>query len=318
MSNEEQINQELDNIAPSKPSNQALIDAYIASSPFLNKSTIDKRIYILKLLESAIEKPFTELIPSDLRTFIITQKEKSHWEKPSTVILYITIIRMFFRFLINDRYISADKNPAKDLKAPRHSIESEIRTLTAEEIRKLLRAVESPCISLREKLLFYLAMTSGLRASEICSIKKEHIDLNKCLIYIPKDDVKGKYRAKLVHISTKAKHYLEMYLIQYPTQKDLLFENHYKRPIVRQLVHSAMKTIIDLAYPYKGSWHKPMGPHMARHTFASRWIESGGDVHALRAIMGWKSFAQLDRYVSVSPAFIQKSAMKVERKLLKV
>lgn len=299
-------------------SNQEFVDKYLNSLMLLSKTSVDQRVYILNLLKEYFQKPFIELTTEDLRTFIVAHKEKLHWNKPATISLYIVLLRMFFRFLVNEGYITEDKNPARPLKCPRINLESELRVLTADEIKKIFKAAESPCIKLREKLLFYLAMTSGMRSAEICSIKKEHIDFRKKLIYIPKDDVKGKYRAKLVPLSEKAKHLLEMYLIQHPTDSDLVFENVYKRPLIRIYVYNAMREIIDLAYPYKGSWTKPSGGHVARHTFASRWIESGGDYHALKAIMGWKSFAQFDRYVSVSPDFIQKASAKIEKKLYKV
>jgi len=293
----------------------------------LSKETLKNKTYFLNQFHNDLKKPFDTITSNDLRKYIINKKESGKWIKASTVLQYITLLKTFYKFLVNENYIKDENNPTKTLKAPRQHSQGELRTMSLDEIRKLLKSVESPAVELRDKLIFYLAMTSGLRASEICSIKKSNIDLTKRLIYIPKEDVKGQYREKLVPISNRTKEILELYLIKYPTFSDFLFENRFNKKLARLAIYNAMKLVIDAAFPYTVAetkeqvsrvWKKPYGSHIARHTFATRWIESGGDLHALRAIMGWRSFNQLDRYVNVSPEFIKNSAFKVERKLLKV
>lgn len=298
-------------------SNQELINLYLASLSELSAETIKLRKYILEeFLKNLSGKSILDLEPIDIRSYVIKKKESQEWKRASTIANNITTLKMFYNFLINEKYLTKE-NPLKNIKRPRYAAESEIRPFNAEEIRQLVKtASDSNWICLRDKLIFFIAMTSGLRATEITNIKRENIDLVKNLIYMPKEDVKGGYRAKLVPISDKTKQLLELYFIKHPSRSIYLFNTKGEK-VSRMLIHRAMKMVIDIAYPYKNSWHKPYGSHIARHTFASRWIESGGDVHALRAIMGWRSFNQLNRYVDVSPDFIQKAARKIERKLLK-
>lgn len=298
-------------------SNKELINLYLSSLAELSPETIKLRKYILEEFLKAISgKSMLEIETLDIRNYIIKKKEANEWKKASTIAGNLMVLKLFYHFLTNENYVK--ENPAKNVKSPRHAFDTEIRPFNSEEIKRLVKvATDSNWVSLRDKLIFFIAITSSLRASEISSIKKANIDLTKKLIYMPKDDVKGKYRAKLVPISEKTKQLIELYLIKYPSQSEYLFNTKGNR-VSRLLIHRAMKLIIDIAYPYKNSWNKPYGTHIARHTFATRWIESGGDVHALKAIMGWKSFVQLDRYVNVSPQFIQKAALKIEKKLLDV
>lgn len=307
--------------------NQEILQKYKDSLALLSKESVSVRFYFLNKFSNEIQKSFLEITSDDLRGYIIRKKDSGAWLQPSTIAQYLILLKIFYKFLVNENLIKDENNPTKTLKAPRGYAQGELRTMSVDELRKLIKTAESSSIELRERLIFYLAITSGLRASEICSIKKSNIDFTKRLIYIPKDDVKGKYREKLVPISNRTKDILELYLIKYPTLSDFLFENRFGKKIKRLVIYNAMKTIIDIAFPYttaetktqlSGVWKKPYGSHIARHTFATRWIESGGDLHALRAIMGWRSFSQLDRYVNVSPQFISKAAFKVERKLLKV
>lgn len=300
-------------------SNKELFDLYQSTLSELSIETRKTRQYVLNEFINAFkDKSILELTAADIRNYIIKKKEDGSWKKPGTIAVCLTIIKMFYKFLVAENYLSEFKNPARNIKPPRLSSDFSIRPLNTEEIRRLLRAVEAPIIPIKDKLIFYIAFTSGLRAKEIANIKKNNIDLNNKLIYLPKEDVKGQYRAKKVPISERTKQLLEIYLIQHPTQSEYLFEGKRKGKMYRMFIHRTMKSIIDLAYPYKNTWNKPYGSHMARHTFATRWIESGGDVHALRAIMGWQSLAQVDRYVNVSSDYIRKAAMKVEKKLLKV
>jgi len=296
-------------------SNKQLTEAYLSSIALLSPVTIYNWQRFFVMILNDIDKSLLEVTTTDLRNYIIKKKTDGRWKSITTLQLAIVKLKTFFKFLVLERYLDDAKNPAKGLKSPPNGSGGTYRTITLKEIRLLLKAVEGPLIELREKLLFYIAITSGLRAKEIISIKKENIDLEKRLIFLPKEDVKGKYRERRVPISKRTKEVLESYLIKYPSPISNIFFNHWGKPLRRDYVYYAMKNIIDVAFPYKNSWNKPYGSHLARHTFCTRWIESGGDIHALRAIMGWSSFSQLDRYVSVSPNFISKAAMKVEQKM---
>lgn len=298
-------------------SNKQLTEAYLSSIALLSPVTVYNWQSFFSLILKDFNIPFQELTTNDLRNYIVKKKTDGHWTKVSTIQEKIAKLKSFFKFLVLEHYIEDAKNPARELKAPRNGGGESYRTLSEKEIHLLLKTVEGPLIELREKLLFYIAITSGLRAREIISIKKENINLEKRLIFIPKEDVKGKYRERLVPISIRTKEVLELYLIKSPSPASNIFFNHWGKPLHRCYVYLAMKKIIDIAFPYKNSWNKAYGGHLARHTFATRWIESGGDIHALRAVMGWTSFAQLDRYVNVSPNFISKAAKKVESKMFK-
>jgi len=298
--------------------NQEIVDSYLNSIALLSVKTVKNRICFLNDLLRDFEKPFTEITKIDIRDYIMKKKADGVWKQATTVAQKILLLKIFFKYLINENLIETENNPMKGMKSPHQDTQGQLRTFNVDEIKILLKTADSSMIEIKNKLLFYLAMTSGLRANEICMIQKKHIDMDKRLIYMPKEDVKGHYREKLVPISNHTKDLINIYITKYPNNTDYLFSNRFGRCIAPGAVWMATKTVIDCAYPYKNSWKKPFGPHCCRHTFASRWIESGGDYHALKAIMGWKSFSEFNRYVSVSPEFISKAASKVERKLLRV
>lgn len=299
-------------------SNQELIESYLNSMALLSKNTILSHHKVLYALSSGLQKSFLELTSSDIMTYIIKKRDLGEWKKPGTILQYIRVLRCFYKFLISQNLLKEEADPVKNIKTPPVRLEGELRTWTAEETRKLIKAAESPMIELRERLIFYLSLTSSLRASEIASIKKQHIDLEKRIIYMAKDDVKGRYREKCVPMFNRTKELLETYYIKYPNNSEYLFVNRFGKKLSYQTIYMSVRNVIDVAYPYKDSWKKPYGPHSGRHTFASRWIESNGNMYALRAIMGWNSFAQYDRYVNISSNFISQATHKIEKKMLAV
>jgi len=298
--------------------NSEIMELYHSSAALLSKCTIENRDSFLRILDNDIGKPFVDITAIDLRNYIIAKKQSGEWKTNGTLAKKIALLRGFFYFLVNENIIKAENNPAKNLKAPRHSLQGEVRPMKPEEISAMLKGVESPMVELKQRLLFYLIFTSGMRANEICMIKKENISLANKQIFIPRDDAKGKYRERLVPISDKTKDTIDLYISKYPNNTEYLFVNRFNRHIAPHAVWRAMRDIYDIANPYKNNKQFSHNPHVGRHTFASRWIETGGDWHALRMIMGWKSFSEFDRYVAVSPEYISKAAAKIEKKLLKV
>jgi site-specific recombinase XerD len=53
------------------------------------------------------------------------------------------------------------------------------------------------------------------------------------------------------------------------------------------------------------------GFHRLRHTFATRFIEAGGDVETLRVMMGHSDNRTLQKYLHVSPEHIKRQADRV-------
>ena len=81
--------------------------------------------------------------------------------------------------------------------------------------------------------------------------------------------------------------------------------------LTRTVIHRMIAEIIAIAYPKPNNWKKQMGPHLLRRTFATLWVENGGDKEALRRIMGWSTLQMVDIYVDVSKDFLKKEAKNV-------
>ena len=300
------------------PTNQELVNLYLETIVFQSKITIKTRKSFYNDFAVTFQKSFLEATTSDLRNYVVQKKESKKWVKPTTISQYIGYMRTFFKFLISEKFIKAENNPTSALKKPLNRIEAEIPVLSKKEIQKMISTAEAPIIGIKNRLLFYIAMTTGLRASEICAIKKKNIDFTQKMIFMPKADVKGQYREKLVPIiSQRTIELIEQFLIKYPNNTEYLFLNKRGGLLKEGSVYNATKEIIELAFIHEGSWRRAYGPHLLRHVFATRWVETGGDQHTLRSVMGWCSFAQIDRYVHISPAHITKTSQRVAKNFFK-
>jgi integrase len=69
---------------------------------------------------------------------------------------------------------------------------------------------------------------------------------------------------------------------------------------------------INLAFPY--GWDKPRGPHLLRHTFATDWVSTGGNLIGLQSIMGWHSLKMTEVYVHQSEDLVTQAYLEYEKK----
>jgi hypothetical protein len=53
--------------------------------------------------------------------------------------------------------------------------------------------------------------------------------------------------------------------------------------------------------------------HDLRHTFASHWVMSGGDLYVLKDILGHKSIVMTQRYAHLSPAYKRTMVDRMEK-----
>ncbi len=197
---------------------------------------------------------------------------------PRTLKRKLSSLRSFFNYLLKHQTIKA--NPALEIqtpKAPRHLPE----TLDIELLNRLLDISSDSAIGIRDKAMFELIYSSGLRLAELVGLDLESVNLSEAMLRVTG---KGN-KTRIVPVGTQAINALRAWLAIRKDQADsnesaIFVSNRGTRVTTRS---------VQLRLNY---WQKKQGieqhlhPHKLRHSFASHVLESSGDLRAVQELLG--------------------------------
>ena len=185
---------------------------------------------------------------------------------PATVSRNIAAVKSFFHYLLYSGKIKG--NPAEHLKAPKIQ-KKEPETLSQEEVNLLLEQPkgESPK-EIRDKAMLELLCATGIRVTELISLKVE--DVNLAYEYIVCRDGE---KERVVSFGDSAKAALERYLdhardVIAMSDSNCLFPNRTGEEMSRQGFWKIVKH-----YVAKAGIEKTITPHMLRHVLEKRITE---------------------------------------------
>ena len=228
------------------------------------------------------------------------QHEKAGKLSAFTVHGYVRALKVFSAWLSDEGYTPQDvllrlKKP----KLPQPLIE----VLTDEELNKIMSVVNPNCfLGARLNLIVLLLLDTGIRASELCSLKLADTNLNQGTL-----KVWGKgNKERIVPFGTVAKKALLRYVTTWRPE-----------PATAQVDTLVLSTDgTELAY--WGLMHiirrlsvtaniERLHAHLFRHTFAVRYLTNGGDVMTLRLILGHTSLQITQQYLHFAEQHIKLS-----------
>ncbi len=141
----------------------------------------------------------------------------------------------------------------------------------------------------RNYIFFKLLLDTGLRLNEILNVRVKNIDykLNSILVEVTKTNV-DRNVFFTSETATELKSFIEKYNIV-----DYLFINF---DTGKRLQKDAVQCFIARAKK-RLSIRQGITPHKWRHTFATKFLVSGGDLETLRLIMGHTTLLTTQRYL---------------------
>ncbi|KQC03649.1 MAG: site-specific recombinase [Candidatus Cloacimonas sp. SDB] len=206
----------------------------------------------------------------------------------------VTTIRNFFKFC--EVYELIKKNPALNLKIPK--FEKKLpKHFTENEIEELLNIPDlSSKFGIRNKAVLEIIYSSGLRISEVVSVRITQIDLVSNLI-----KVRGKGdKDRIVPIGKKASAAVKSYLAvrdQFVSREsdDSLFLSKSGKPLTADEMREILDRYIRLVAKTKG-----YSPHSIRHSFATHLISHGADLRAVQEMLGHSNLSTTEIYTHLS------------------
>ncbi|KAF0093643.1 MAG: integrase/recombinase XerD [Puniceicoccaceae bacterium 5H] len=216
---------------------------------------------------------------------------------PSTIARKLTAVRMMARYLVKEGIRPDDFSEL--LTGPR-LIQSLPDTLTPEEVDRLLNAPSRESAQgKRDRAWLELFYSSGLRVSELCSLKLLDLNLDDHFVRV----VAGKRnKDRVVPVGKMAVEALERYIriarpqFVKPHSDGTVFLSTRGLPISRKTIWYLIKL-----YAKQAGIEKPVKPHLLRHSFATHLLSNGADLRAIQEMLGHADITTTEIYTKVEP-----------------
>jgi integrase/recombinase XerC len=187
----------------------------------------------------------------------------------------LSACRSFFNFLARDGAVAA--NPAAGVHSPKLRRKLP-EVLDVDEVGALLEFPPGDPEAVRDRALFELLYSSGLRVSELTGVHWRDLDFGEGLVRVTG---KGS-KTRIVPVGGKALAALQTLREQdHPGADDVLVHGRLGRPLTANGVRARLKRRAR----DQGVW-KRVYPHLLRHSFASHMLESSGDLRAVQEMLG--------------------------------
>ena len=234
--------------------------------------------------------------------------------KKNTQNYYLIALRTFLKFLARRGIKTL---PADNIELAKVN-QRVIDLISAEELGRLLKAPEketNPEKRARGKAILELLFSTGLRVSELCSLKSD-IDLT-----VDQFPIRGKGgKVRVVFISPEAKKAVKEYLNLRKDMSDALFvkvgderkgnngqslEKKSKKSVLTKdsdydgLTKRSIERIVK-RYATLAGISKKVTPHVIRHMFATDLLSNGADLRSVQAMLGHSSITTTQIYTHMT------------------
>ena len=230
-------------------------------------------------------------------------KELKSWQydlfnrgcKSSTILRKLSSLRSFYNFLykrslIKTNWASFLTSPKLEKHLPKFLFESEMQTILAEPI-------SDSFADLRDYLIFEILYCTGLRVSELASLKVSMVRQSDGKLI-----VRGKgNKERVVFLGDSAKSCLQRYLVLRNGRRtknqdeDALFLSQRDSVLSIRGIQYLVSSYLD-----KLGIFKHISPHVLRHSFATHLLNSGADIRSVQELLGHSSLATTQVYTHIS------------------
>jgi tyrosine recombinase XerC len=229
----------------------------------------------------------------DLRKYLKVLYNKKY--SKSTINRHISSLKSFFNYLKNKDIIK--DNPTlllssvkKDKKLPKHFNYNDI------ELILNMPDIEKP-LGQRDSAILEILYSTGIRVSELTTIKLKDVELSENRIRIKGKGNKERYvlygdicKEKILRYVKEGRN-----KILKNKRNEYLFLNFRGEKLSTRGIELILNTVIKQS----GSKYH-ISPHMLRHTFATHMLNEGADLKTVQELLGHESLSTTQIYTSVS------------------
>jgi len=176
--------------------------------------------------------------------------------------------------------------------------------LSVQEVERFLSAIGTLDVTAkRDGVIFELMYSTGLRVSELVTLKTQDVNLEvgfvRCL---------GKgTKERIVPLGKKAAAAIKRYLKEVrpalagTKASQFLFLSRFGDKLTRQMIWKQIKS-----YTKKAQIKKEVSPHTLRHSFATHLLEHGAELRAVQEMLGHANIATTQIYTHINKERLKK------------
>ena len=244
-------------------------------------------------LDSECTKSIYQVVEADLTAYMASKRD----DKASTANRRLTVFKRFYRYALRQHLVEQD--PCLKLRAAKQA-QRFPKVLSEEQITTLLNTPDTDqALGLRDRTMLELMYASGLRVSEIVSLKTVALGLNEGVVRV----VNGKGgKERLVPFGAEAGEWLRRYLqearhflLEGKTCQEVFVGRHTGSGLTRQAFWSIIKRYAQLA-----DIKVPLSPHTLRHAFATHLLNHGADLRVVQLLLGHADISTTQIYTHVA------------------
>lgn len=261
----------------------------------LSKNTLESYRADLNHFNLWLTKRKSELLSAnqaDIQQYLSVKFPQS---KPRSISRLIASMRRFYRYALRENLI--EKDPTLQIESPKLP-RSLPKSLNEQEVEDLLNAPNIlDSIGLRDRAMLELLYASGLRVSELVTIKVNEVSTQDGVVRVTG---KGS-KTRLVPIGEEAADWIDKYLNQARPEilqkrmTDALFVTARASAMTRQAFWYLIKRYALLA-----GITKHMSPHVLRHAFATHLLNHGADLRVVQMLLGHADISTTQIYTHVA------------------
>jgi integrase/recombinase XerD len=216
----------------------------------------------------------------------------------ASICRYISSIKALYKYMLMENEI--DHDPSENIQTPK-KWDRLPKALSVSDVRTLLDTGSSGKTALRDSAMVELLYSSGLRVSELVSIKLGDIHFEAGFIRVLGKGSKERVVPVNARALEKVKRYIreERPSILKKRESLYLFVTRIGGRMTRQRFWQTLKTI-------GGRAGVVLSPHTIRHCFATHLLEGGADLRSVQKMLGHSDISTTQVYTKVTTDRIKK------------
>ena len=222
-----------------------------------------------------------------IRSYIIDLKDNNL--KNRSINRKISVLRSFYNYCLREKQIAVTPLlGVKSMKQPKELA----KFVPEHDIKKMTFEQNDEFLVRRDEIVFEILYQTGMRQSELRSIKDMDIDSNAKTIKVHGKRNKDRIIPIGVELLMMIDRYIMLRNAQFPDRNNLflIVDNHGNETTSRfiySLVHNILKDITTI---------EQKSPHVLRHTFATHLLNRGADIRAIQKMLGHSSLSSTQIY----------------------